>query len=60
MVELTLERAGEYVTLPITLAGDPSEKPPMEPGPIDVSITKSADRTALQRAIWSGMLGNGV
>ena len=60
VVELTLERAGENVTLPITLAGDPSEKPPMEPGPIDVSITKSADRTALQRAIWSGMLGNGV
>ena len=60
VVELTLERAGENVTLPITLAGDPSEKPPMEPGPIDVSITKSADRTALQRAIWSGMLGNGM
>ena len=68
VVELTLERAGENVTLPITLAGDPSEKPPMEPGPIDVSITKSADvsitksadRTALQRAIWLGMLGNGV
>ena len=60
VVELTLERAGEEITLPITLAGDPSEKPPMEPGPIDVSITKSADRTALQRAIWSGMLGNSV
>ena len=60
MVELTVERGGENVTLPITLAGDPSESPPMEPGPIDVSITKSADRTALQRAIWSGMLGNGV
>ena len=57
VVELTLERAGENVTLPITLAGDPSEKPPMEPGPIDVNITKSADRTASQRAIWSGMLG---
>ena len=60
VVELTLERAGENVTLPIILTGDPSEKPPMEPGPIDVSITKSADRTALQRAIWSGMLGNGM
>ena len=60
VVKLTLERAGENVTLSITLAGDPSEKPPMEPGPIDVSITKSADRTALQRAIWSGMLGKGV
>jgi len=57
MVELTVERDGENVTIPITLAGDPSEKPPMEPGPIDVSITKRADSTALQNAIWSGMLG---
>ena len=56
VVELTVERGGENVTLPITLSGDPAEKPPMEPGPIDVSITKSADRTALQRAIWLGML----
>ena len=58
VVELTLERDGENVTLPITLAGDPSESPPLEPGPIDVTITKEADSTTLQRAIWSGMLGN--
>ena len=57
VVELTVERKGENVTLPITLAGDPSEKPPLEPGIIDVTITKRADSTALQRAIWSGMLG---
>ena len=57
VVEITVERKGENVTLPITLAGDPSESPPLEPGPIDVSITKRADSTALQRAIWSGMLG---
>lgn len=58
VVELTLEREGEEITLPITLSGDPSEKPPMEPGPIDVTITKSADSTVLQRAIWAGMLGD--
>ena len=58
VVELTLEREGENVTVPITLAGDPSESPPLEAGPIDVSITKSADSTELQRAIWSGMLGS--
>ena len=57
VVELTLEREGENVTLPITLAGDPSESSPLEPGIIDVTITKSADSTELQRAIWSGMLG---
>ena len=57
VVELTLERAGKEIVLPITLAGNPSEKPPLEAGIIDVAITKRADRTDLQRAIWSGMLG---
>ena len=57
MVELTVERGGENVTLPITLTGDPSESPPLEPGPIDVTITKRADCTELQRTIWSGILG---
>ena len=57
VVELTVEREGENVTLPITLAGDPSESPPLEPGPIDITITKKADSTELQRAIWSRMLG---
>ena len=55
VVELTLERKGKEIVLPITLAGDASEKPPLEPGPIDVSITKSADTTELQRVIWSEM-----
>ena len=58
VVELTLEREGEEITLPITLAGDPSEKPPMEPGPIDVSITKNTNSTESQRAIWARMLGD--
>ena len=57
VVELTLEREGENVTIPITLAGDPSESPPLEPGPIDVSITKRVDSTESQRDIWAGMLG---
>ena len=59
VVELTVERKGKKVILPITLAGDPSEKPPLEAGPIDVRITKRTDTTELQRAIWAGMLGNG-
>ena len=59
MVELTVERESENVTIPITLGGDPSESPPLEPGPIDVTITKKVDSTEPQRAIWSGMLGNG-
>ena len=57
VVELTVERDGENVNLPITLAGDPSESPPLEPGPIDVSITKRVDSTTLQRDIWAGILG---
>ena len=57
VVELTLEREGEEIVLPITLAGDASKRPPLEPGIIDVAITKRTDRTDLQRAIWSGMLG---
>ena len=58
VVELTVERAGENVTLPVTLAGDPSESPPLEPGPIDVSITKRADSTGFQRSILDGILGS--
>ena len=59
VVELTLQREGENVNLPITLAGDPSKSLPLEPGPIDVTITKKADSTESQRAIWAGMLGSG-
>lgn len=58
VIKLTLERNGEEITLPVTLGG-PSEKPPMEAENVDVTITKRADRTELQRAIWSGMLGDG-
>ena len=58
VVELTLERAGETVIVPITLGGSASEKPPLDVGIIDVKITKRTDSTDSQRAIWSGILGN--
>ena len=58
VIQLTLERNGEEITLPVTLGG-PSEKPPMETKNNDVTLTKRADSTALQRAIWLGMLSNG-
>ena len=57
MVELTLERGGATIIMPVTLGGT-SEKPPMEADVIDVTIRKRADSTASQRAIWSGILGN--
>ena len=56
VVELTLERAGKEIILPITLGGDASKEPPLEAGLIDVSITKNTNSTESQRAIWSGML----
>ena len=56
-VALTLKREGKEIILPITLSGDASKKPPVEQGIIDVTITKSADSTNLQNAIWSGILG---
>lgn len=59
LVELTLEREGEEIILPVTLGGDASKKPPLEAGPIDVSITKNTNSTESQRAIWSGMLDDG-
>ena len=59
VVKLTLEREGEEIILPVTLGGDASKKPPLEAGPIDVTITKSADNTESQRTIWSGILGKG-
>ena len=59
LVELTLEREGKEIILPITLEGDASKEPPLEAGPIDVTITKRTDSTESQCAIWSGMLGNG-
>ena len=57
VIKLTLARNGEEITLPVTLGG-PSDKIPMEAADIDVTITKKADNTELQRAIWSGMLGS--
>ena len=57
MAELTLERKDEEITVPVTLGGR-SEKPPLETDIIDVTVTKRADSTDSQRAIWSGMLGN--
>ena len=57
-VTLTLKREGKEIILPITLSGDASKKPPVAQGIIDVTLTKSADSTDLQNAIWSGMLGS--
>ena len=59
VVELTLEREGEEIILPVTLGGDASKSPPLEADTIDVTITKRTERSDLQRAIWSGILGNG-
>ena len=56
-VALTLKREGKEIILPITLSGDASKKPPLELGPIDVTITKNIDSTDLQNAIWSRILG---
>ena len=58
VVQLTLVREDEEIVLPVTLRGDASKKPPLEADTIDVTITKRAERSDLQHAIWSGMLGN--
>ena len=57
VVELTLEREDEEIILPVTLRGDASKKPPLEADTIDVTITKRAERSGWQHAIWSGILG---
>ena len=57
MVELTLRRKGEEILLPVVLGGDASKKPPLEADSIDVTITKETERSDLQHAIWSGILG---
>ena len=57
MVTLTLERNDATITMPVKLDGA-YEKVPLETTVVDVAITKRADRTDLQRAIWSGILGN--
>ena len=58
VVELTLERNGEEIILPVTLGGT-SEKPPLETGIFDVNITRRTDSTDSQRTILAGILGNG-
>ena len=57
VVELTLEREGKEVILPVTLGGRFKE-PPLESDIIDVTITRRRDRTDFQRSIWSGILCN--
>ena len=57
VVELTLERKGEKITLPTTLGGMPG-KPPLEAASINITITQKPDSTDARRAIWSGILGN--
>ena len=55
-VVLTLERGGKKITLLVTLGGT-SGQLPLEADIVAVTITKGADGTALQRDIWSGILG---
>ena len=57
VVVLTLDRKGKEIILSVTLGGT-SEKPPLEVGIIDVTITKREDSTESQRTILSGILGN--
>ena len=57
VVELTLEREGKEVILPVTLGGRFKE-PPLASDIIDVAITRRRDRTDFQRSIWSGILCN--
>ena len=45
LVELTLEREGKEIILPVTLGGDASKEIPLEAGPIDVTLTKRTDNT---------------
>ena len=59
VVELTLRREGKEIVLPVTLGGDTSKEPPLEADTIDVTITERAERSNLQHAIWSGILGGG-
>ena len=57
-VALTLKREGKEIILPITLSGDTLKRPPLEPGPLDITIRKHMDSTDLQRAIWSSIVGD--
>ena len=55
-VELTLERKGEKITLPIKLDGT-SDKPPMVFSGVNVTIAKKENSTNAQRAILTALLG---
>lgn len=57
VVELTLERSGEKITLPVTLGGTVEELP-IEGGVVSVAISKNADSTDSQRSILDGILGS--
>ena len=56
VVELTIGRADTEITRSVTLGGT-SEKPPLDAGLVDVTVTKRTDSTAAQRAILAGILG---
>ena len=56
VVELTIGRVDAEITMSVTLGGT-SEKPPLDAGLVDVTVTKRADSTAAQRAILAGILG---
>ena len=55
VVELTLERSGETITLPVTLGGT-AEELPIEEGVVSVTISKNTDSADSQRSILAGIL----
>ena len=56
VVELTIGRSDTEITRSVTLGGT-SEKPPLDAGLVDVTVTKRANSTAAQRAVLTGILG---
>ena len=57
LVALTLQRNGEEIIMSITLGGT-TEELPMEIENVNVILTKRADSTDSQRAIWTDILGS--
>ena len=55
VVALTLQRKDEEIIMSIT-SGGTTEKPPMEIENVNVTLTKRADSTDSQRAIWADIL----
>ena len=55
VVALTLQRKDEEIIMSITSSGT-TEKPPMEIENVNVTLTKRADSTDSQRAIWADIL----